>query len=193
MDAAFLALRPHHCKLRKGRVGDPHLGPVENDVVAIFLVRRGHASWVGSVVGFGQSKASHPLAGCEFGQELLLLLLRTVLPNGVHDKGALHRRRGTQAAVTALELLHNQAVGNLIEAGASVLLWDVGTKCPNLTQPRQQVLGEFAALRGVFDDGADFLLHPRTRGIADQLVLLGEELIHVVVILALIEVCTHGP
>ena len=53
------------------------------------------------------------------------------------------------------------------------------------------MLGEFATLSRVFDDGTDFLLHPRTRSVADQLVLLGEELVHVVVVVALVEVCTH--
>ena len=63
--------------------------------------------------------------------------------------------------------------------------------CPNLPQPRQQVLGEFAALRRVFDDGADFLLHPSPRSVADELVFLREEVVHVVVVVALVEVCTH--
>ena len=81
--------------------------------------------------------------------------------------------------------------GLFIDKSGSIFLKQC-SKRPNLTQPRQQVLGEFAALRGVFDDGADFLLHPRTCGVADQLVLLGEELIHVVVVVSLVEVCSHG-
>jgi hypothetical protein len=54
------------------------------------------------------------------------------------------------------------------------------------------MLGEFTTLSSVFDDRTDLLLHPRSRGVADQLVLLGEELVHVVIIVALIEVCSHG-
>ena len=143
------------------------------------------------MVWLGQSEATHPFAGREFGQELLLLLLRTVLPNRIHHERTLHGGRRTQAAVAALELLHDQSVGDLVEAGASVLLRDVRPKRPNLTQPRQQVLGEFASFCGVFNDGADFLLDPRTRRVADKLVLLGEELVHVVIVVALVEVCTH--
>ena len=191
VDSTFLVLRPHHRQLRERCIRDPHLGAVEDDVVSVFLVGGGHATWVRPVVRLRQPEASHPLAGREFGQELLLLFLRSVLPNGVHHERALDRGGGTQTAVATLQLLHDQSVRDLVKASAAVLLRDVWPKRPDFPQSRQQMLREDAVLGGVFDDGADFLLHPSPRGVADELVFLREEVVHVVVVVALVEVCTH--
>ena len=54
------------------------------------------------------------------------------------------------------------------------------------------MLGKDLRLGSVLDDWADFLLDPGTGRIADQLMLLGEEVIHHVVVVTLIQVGLHG-
>ena len=133
VDAAFLVLGPDDRDVSKRRVGDPQLGAVEDDVFAItgVLEVRHHAARVGAVVRLGQPEATHHLASGELGQVLHLLLLGSVLPDGVHHEGTLHGCRAAETAVAALQLLHDDAVRNLVQASATVLLRDVGAKRAN--------------------------------------------------------------
>ena len=102
-----------------------------------------------------------------------------------------HGGRVVETAVVALQLLHDDAVGNLVESGPSVFLGDVRTKGAMAPSPVTDAW-EDLRLGSVLDDRADLLLNPSSGRITDQLVLLGEEVIHHVVIVTLIQVGLHG-
>ena len=72
------------------------------------------------MVGFGQAEASDPFAGGELGQEFLFLRFAAVFVDRVHDQRALHADGAAVAAVDALDLAGDQAVGDVAQAGAAV-------------------------------------------------------------------------
>ena len=54
------------------------------------------------------------------------------------------------------------------------------------------MLRENAFFSSLFNDGADFFFDPSARGLTNEFVLLGEHLIHHVVIVALVEIGPHA-
>ena len=65
----------------------------------------------------------------EFGysrQETLALFLGAVGVDGMHDEARLHAHGRAVAAVDGLDLAGDQAVGDVVHAGAAVLLWQRG-------------------------------------------------------------------
>ena len=192
LDPARFVFGPHHGDVREWCIGNPHLRAVEDDIVTVFLEVGGHSTGVGTVIRLGQAEAAHHLTGRQLGQVLLLLFLCAVAPDGVHHQAALNRSRRAQTAVAAFEFLHNDAIANLVEAGATVFRWDVWPEGANLTEAWQQVSGKLAFLSRIFNDGADLLLHPLAGGFTDQLVLLGQQLVQQVVVVSLVKVRSHG-
>ena len=81
-----------------------------------------HAAGVRAEVGLGQAEAADRLAAGHRRQPALLLRLGAVGVDRVHAQRALHRDEAAQAGVAALELLHDQPVGDVAEAGAAVAL-----------------------------------------------------------------------
>ena len=134
MDTAFgvLGFGPHHREVCEGRIADPHLGPVQQVVVAHVLEGGDHAAGVAAVVGLGEAEAADLLALDHVGQPLLLLLLAAVLPNGVHGQRTLHAAQAAQAAIAALDLLHDQAVADLVQPGSAVFLGQEGAERADL-------------------------------------------------------------
>ncbi len=192
VDAAFFVFGPNNGHIAEGGVGDPHFGAVEQVMVAHILKVGDHATGVGAKVGFGQTEAAQPFAARQFGQVLLTLLLIAVGVNGVHDQGRLHRTGRTHAAVTALNLLHHQAVADLVQTGTAVLRRDIGTKSANFRQTFYNLGGEGRLLGVVFNNGADIPLYPVARGIANELVLFREEFVQEVVIGGFEKVRSHS-
>jgi hypothetical protein len=106
------------------------------------------------------------------------VLLLLVAPEGVdriHDQGALHRGEGSDPAVAPLQLLHDEAVGDVIEPGAAILLRQVGAEQAQLGHAGNQLFGELPFYICVADDGNQVLVHPGSHGVADSSLLLGEE------------------
>ena len=161
-------------------------------MVAVLAEVRRHAAWIRPMVWLGQAEAAHPLSAGELRQELSALLFRAVFPNRVHHQRALHRRRGPQPAVAPLQLLHQEAVGNLVKACPPVFRRDVGPERADLAKSRQQVLRERTPLRRILDDGANFLLDPGPGRLTNQLVLLREQVVEQVVVVPLVQICAHG-
>jgi len=62
-----------------------------------------------------------------------------------HGEPALHRGEGAQAGVAALELLHDEAVGDVVHAGAAVAL-EVRSEEAELGELRQELHGEGSVL-----------------------------------------------
>ena len=77
--------------------------------------------------------------------------------------------------VAPLQLLHDEAVGDVVEPGAAVLLRQVGAEHAQLGHARDQLLGELALDVGLADDRDEVLVHPGADGVADRALLLGEE------------------
>jgi hypothetical protein len=57
-------------------VGDPALGAVQHPLLSLLLGRALHAHGVAAGVGFGECPCSQPFTGGQFGEPLLLLLVR---------------------------------------------------------------------------------------------------------------------
>src|SRR5205814_2208650 len=84
------------------------------------------------------------------GQVALLLLLGAVDRNRKHHQAALHGDEAAQAGVAALELLADQAVAGVVESRA--VLPNSWTKHAQLTESRDELLGELGALEALGDE-----------------------------------------
>jgi hypothetical protein len=79
-----------------------------------------------------------------------------------------------------LELLHDEPVGHVVQAGAAVLLREVRLQDTQLGQARDQLLGEAPVYVRPADHRHERVLDPGPHGIADHALLLGEECVDVV-------------
>src|SRR6267143_6185865 len=95
-----------------------------DDPASIFLHEStgDHARRIRPIIGFGQSEASNYLAAGHFREVVTLLLLSTESVDRIHHQRALHGSERAHAGVAALELVHDQPVGDVVEAGAPVLI-----------------------------------------------------------------------
>src|SRR5947209_6834449 len=78
------------------------------------------AAGVGPEVGLGEAETADRFALGHRRQPTLLLRRRAVGVDGEHHQRALHRAEAAKARVAALQLLHDEAVGDGAEAGAAV-------------------------------------------------------------------------
>ena len=111
---------PDDCEICDGRRGDPHLGTVQHVTTINFLGTRGHGSWVRPGIGLCKTEASDELSSGKLGKELLLLCLRSVFVDGIHDKGALHGPRAAVGTVDSLDLAGYQARSDIGSTGAAI-------------------------------------------------------------------------
>ncbi|KAI3488740.1 hypothetical protein L1887_47081 [Cichorium endivia] len=116
-----LALCPDDKDVCVGRVGDPGLAAVEDDVAVAGVGGGGlHGAGVGAVVGLGETEAADELTLGEARQILLLLRLGSELVDGAHDERALNGHDGAVARVDALDLPGDEAVGDAVDACTAV-------------------------------------------------------------------------
>src|SRR5262249_30418109 len=119
-DDAVLGLGPDHEDVGDGRVGDPHLGALE-DIAALDLAgARLHPGRVRAMVGLGEAKAADPFAARQLWKVFLALRLAAKIVDRVHDEARLHAHRRAVAAIDALDLAGNEAVAHIIDAGAAI-------------------------------------------------------------------------
>ena len=103
---------------------DEHLRAIDHPAVvglprAGALVRRIRAR-----VGLGQPEAAEPLARAQLREVVLLLLLGAPTQDrGAHERG-LDGDHGPHRRVSAADLLDDEPVGQVVEAGAAVLARD---------------------------------------------------------------------
>ena len=119
---------PDHKHVGHRAVADPHFAATELVAAGHFVGAGGHAAGVRAVVGFGQAKAANELARGQLGQVFLALRLGAKFKNRHHHQGRLHAHHAAVAAVYALHFAGDQAVGHVVQAGATVLLGDRGAK-----------------------------------------------------------------
>ena len=72
------------------------------------------------MVGLGQAKTAHPLARRQFRQVFLPLRFAAEILDRIHHEARLHTHRRAVAAVDALDLARDQAVTDVVDAGAAV-------------------------------------------------------------------------
>jgi hypothetical protein len=118
-------------------------------VAAVHLFGAGdHAAGVRAVVGFGQAEAADPLATRQLGQVFLLLGFRAKVVDGQHHQRRLHAHHGSVARVHALNFARHQAVADVVQARAAVLLGDGGTQKAQLAH-----FAEYGHIGGLVQKG----------------------------------------
>ena len=126
-------------------------------------------------VGLGETEAADHLARRQPRQPVALLLLAAERVDRIHHQRALHRRERADAGVAALELLHDEAVRDVVEPGAAVLLGQVGAEHAELGHLRDQLLREASLDVALADDRQHVLVDEGADGVADGALFLGEE------------------
>src|SRR5579872_3993442 len=117
---AVLRFRPHDRDVGARTVRDPHFRTGEYPRTAFEPGAREHAGWIGSVVGFGQTETTDLLALGKRRQPAATLLFAAERIDWVHHERTLHACERTETRITALELLHAQAVRDIVEPCAAV-------------------------------------------------------------------------
>jgi hypothetical protein len=92
----------------------------------------------------------------------------------IHHQAALHRDEAAQAGVAALELLHGEAVGDVVEAGQAVLV-DGGAEQVELAHLGDQLDGEALVAMALDDQRHEARVDPRADGVAHQPLLSAEQ------------------
>src|SRR5207249_11609914 len=109
------------------------------------------------------------------------LSLHDALPIWVHDEAALHRGARAQPRVAALELLHDEPVGDVAEPGAAVAL-EGGAEDAQLAELGDQRDRKRAGAMMLGDDRDELRLDPVAHGVADHPLVLGQERFDAVVV-----------
>ena len=123
---------------------------------------------VGAGVGLGQAEAAEPLAGAELGQVVLLLLLGAPAHDrGAHERG-LHRDHRAHRRAAAPDLLDDQPVGQVVEAGAAVLPGDDRAEVALLGHLGDQIDVEVVVAVVLASARDDLLVGEVARGLADR-------------------------
>src|SRR4051812_1202101 len=157
---------------------DPHLRPVDLPAAVAFGRPRPLVGGVGPGVGLGQAEAAEPLAAAQLRQVVLLLLLGAPAQDRAADERRLHADHRAHRAVDGADLLDHQPVGDVVQARAAVI--------PRDDRPEIALFGDLLGEIDVEMVLACVLVGPRAhdlvgelpRGLADQLLLVGEAEIH---------------
>ena len=173
---AVVGLRPDHGDVGDRAVGDPLLGAVEDPAVAVAAGGGAHAARVRAEVGLGEAEAADRLARRQGREPAVALLLRAEGVDRVHHQAALHRDEAAQPGVAALELLHDQAVGDVVQAGQVVLV-DGGAEQVELGHLGHQLDRETAVAVALFDDRFEPLVDPGAHGVAHQALLFAQKIV----------------
>ena len=165
----------HDADLRRGAVGDPHLGAVEDPRAVLLLPGAGdHPGGVRAVVGLGEAEAADDLALRHPRQPFHLLLFAAERVDGIHHERALHRRERADAGVAALELLHDEPVADVVQPRAAVFLGEVRAEHAELGHRRDELLRESALDVLLADDREDLFVDEAADGVADRALFFGE-------------------
>ena len=126
------------------------------------------------MVGLGQAEAPDQFARGQLGQVLAALLLRAVGVDRVHDQGRLHAHGRAVAAVDALDLAGDQAVGDMVDAGPAVLLGQGGAQKPEGAHLGHDLAVEALLAGGGQDPRLQGRLTIVAGGVADHPFVVGE-------------------
>ncbi|MCY1413428.1 hypothetical protein D9M71_288580 [compost metagenome] len=127
-----IVLGPDHEHIGDRAVGDPHLAAGKAVAAFHFARTTDHRARVGAVVRLGQAEAADPLARRQFRQVLLLLRFGTEFIDWHHHQRGLHAHHRAIAGVDALDFTGDQAIADIVQAAATVLLGDGCAQQANL-------------------------------------------------------------
>ena len=152
--------------------------PGEHPVVAVALGARLEPARVGARARLGQRVAAERLAGGERGEEARLLLVGAPACDGLAVEAVRDGDDAAHVRVGAADLLDDERVRDHVEPHAAVLLGQ--------RRGEEAELGELADDRPVDRLGAvplgrvrrDLGVAEVARGLADQLLLVGEREVH---------------
>src|SRR5688500_6701277 len=175
-----VGLRPDHRDFRRRAIGDPHLGAVQHPrAIALFPGHGDHASGIRAEVRFGQPETADRLAPGHLRKPGALLVLAAEREDGIHNECALHRRERPDAAVSPLELLHDQAVRDIVQARAAVFFGEVRAEDAQLRHLGNELFGEPGLDVTVADDREHPFIYPAANGVPDGALLFGQRAIDV--------------
>jgi hypothetical protein len=89
----------------------------------------------------------------------------------VHDQGRLHAHHGAVAGIDALDLAGNQAVADVIDAGAAVAL-DRRTEEPELAHLAEDRRVRLLVAEGIADAGREAVLRVGAGALGDHALLI---------------------
>ena len=167
-------LGPDDRDVRDRPVRNPGFRSVQHEAVPVFSRRGPHARRVGAEVRLRQTEASDRRGGRELRDPAVLLFGRAEGVDRVHHERGLHRDERAQAGISALELLHDQTVGDVVEAGQTVVR-ERRAEEVHFRHLRNELGGELSLPGGLLDDRQDPVLDPAADGVADEPLLLGQE------------------
>jgi hypothetical protein len=169
-----VGLGPDHEDIRDGRVGDPHLGTGQAVPAVDLHGPRCHAARIGAGVGLGQAETADQLTACEAGQETVLLLLRAISVDRIHDEARLDRHRRPVAAVDPLDRTRHQAVADIIKPGAAIFDRHGRSEQAEFAHLMHDLAVETFVEIGLSDARLQPFLRIGFGGVADQPFLVGQ-------------------
>lgn len=107
-----------------GAVGDEHLAAADDVRVPFAHGAGGQARGVRAGAGLGQAEAAEGLAGAQPGQPGALLLIGAPGGDGLGDQAEGDGDDAAHGGVAAAQFLGDERVGEVVAAGAAVLLGD---------------------------------------------------------------------
>jgi hypothetical protein len=121
---------------------------------------RAHGRRIGTAVRLGEAEAADDLAARHAGQPPPPLLFRAEGEDRVHDEGRLHAHRRAVAAVDSLDLPGDQAIGDVVHAGAAI-----GFGQGAAQEPQGAHLGHDLAIEALLGIGAHHAGKQRLLGV----------------------------
>ena len=153
---------------------DPHLGPVQRPPVPVAPRARLLVGGDRAGVGLGEAEAAQPLARAQLGQVVLLLLLGAPAQDRRAHQRGLDRHHRPHGGVPAAHLLHDQAVGEVVEAGPAVLAGDDRAQVALLRHLRDELQVEVVVAVVLPRAGDDLLVGELAGGLLDQPLLVAQ-------------------
>ena len=137
-DFLVFAASPDDRHVGQTAVGDPCFGPIQDKTAALFAGDRPQPAWVRTKVRLCQTEAANGVTRLQTRQPLLLLFPAAEGVDGVHHQPTLHRNEAPQPAVTSLEFLHDQPVGDAVQTRA-VVTFEIGSEITQLAHRLDQM------------------------------------------------------
>src|SRR5258708_31843686 len=141
-------------------------------MVAVIFKITEHTAGVAAMIRLRKAKTTQPLAAGQLRQVFAALFFAAIFIDGEHHQRTLNRSRTTDAAVPPLQLLHHQAITDIIQPPAAILLRDGSPKTTQVPQLLDYLPGKLRPLRIILDYGGVFLFYVMPDGIPDQLMLI---------------------
>ena len=171
---AAVGCGPNDGDVRKRAVRDPELAAVDSPVAAAAPRVSAHAP--GSEPPCASVSAKHPSFGAarELAAAIATLLVGAEREDAAHYEAALHGHAAANAAVAALELLADETVRRVAQAGAAVVVQRRAEQT-ELGEPRHELDGKTFGGEAVGDERRDFAIDEARNRVADQPLVVAEQ------------------